>query len=116
MQPLSDAPRRARSRSVYVFSVRRGDRALLHAASGANASEVSRCRAAQADRCREWCAPKAWPTSWDAYLLRPLGPLPPPEATPLAFPMNVINAENFALRALRALGHAHAARSTARRL
>lgn len=103
------------NRSAFVFSVRRGEPALLHAASGANASEVERCRAAQVDRCTEWCPPKVWPTSWDAYLFRPHGiTLPPPDGAaagsadgalradaPLHFPMNVINAENFALRAMR---------------
>ena len=114
------------NRSAYVFSVRRGERALLHAASGANASEVERCRAAQVDRCTEWCPPKVWPTSWDAYLFRPRGdarPLPagaaaaagtadaaPRADAALHFPMNVINAENFALRAMRdrlGLSHVH---------
>lgn len=48
----------------------------------------------QVDRCREWCPPKVWPTSWDGYLFRPppRGVLPPPRRTPLHFPMNVTNA------------------------
>lgn len=101
-------PSQLNNRTVFVFSVRRGEADVLGLASAANASEVARCRFGQVDRCREWCPPKVWPTSWDAYLFRPSAlPLPPPERTPLSFPMNVINAENFALRALRALGYAH---------
>ena len=48
----------------------------------------------QVDRCREWCPPLVWPTSWDGYLFRPppRGALPPPRHAPLHFPMNVTNA------------------------
>ena len=40
-------PERLGNRSVYVFSVRRGEPEMLRLASGANDSEVARCRAAQ---------------------------------------------------------------------
>jgi hypothetical protein len=105
-------PRRFDNETLYVFSVRRAPAQLLELTGAADqdlgsppASTIARCQADTVDRCMEWCTKfTEWPLSWDAFMFRPRRLT---VNVVLHFPMNVIGAENYALRSMAALGYRH---------